>query len=94
MAEASSDFDLAAAHRYFAVDCFNATWELIDKKDRTAEGKDEMLGYAYEALARSAALAGKTEDRRRFLGLARDFAEKVEEPDERKLLLDELATIP
>ena len=37
------EFDLAAAHRYFAADCFNKAWELIEKTDRTPAEDDEML---------------------------------------------------
>jgi hypothetical protein len=37
------EFDLAAAHRYFAVDCFNLAWNLIDKAERTPEEDEEML---------------------------------------------------
>jgi hypothetical protein len=29
------DFDVAAAHRFFAADCFNCAWDLIEKSDRT-----------------------------------------------------------
>jgi hypothetical protein len=31
------DFDLAAAHKYFAAQCFNRAWDLIEKTDRTPE---------------------------------------------------------
>jgi hypothetical protein len=31
------DFDLAAAHKYFAAQCFNRAWDLIEKPDRTPE---------------------------------------------------------
>jgi hypothetical protein len=37
------DFDLAAAHRYFAVDCFNETWELINQPERSPEQDEQML---------------------------------------------------
>ena len=37
------EFDLAAAHRYFAADCFNKAWELMEKTDRTPAEDDEML---------------------------------------------------
>ena len=30
-------FDLAAAHKYFAAECFNRAWDLIEKKERTPE---------------------------------------------------------
>ena len=28
-------FDLAAAHKYFAADCFNKAWDLLEKQERT-----------------------------------------------------------
>ncbi len=31
------------AHRFFAADCFNRTWALIDKADRTTEDDRRML---------------------------------------------------
>ena len=37
------DFDVAAAHRWFAAHCFNAAWELIDKPNRTTEEDEQML---------------------------------------------------
>jgi hypothetical protein len=40
------DFDLAAAHRYFSADCFNAAWDLIDKRSRTPE-EEQMLLCAF-----------------------------------------------
>jgi hypothetical protein len=36
-----ANFDLAEAHKYFAAQCFNAAWDLIDKPDRTVA--DERL---------------------------------------------------
>jgi hypothetical protein len=35
MANAPS-FDLTAAHRYFSTDCFNKTWDYMEKTARTA----------------------------------------------------------
>jgi hypothetical protein len=37
------EFDLAAAHRYFAAQCFNRAWELIDKRARTPDEDEQML---------------------------------------------------
>ncbi len=37
------DFDLAAAHRYFAAHCFNSAWNLIDKGDRSPEEERLMV---------------------------------------------------
>ncbi len=39
-------FDLQAAHRFFAADCFNRVWELLDKAARTAEDNEEMIRLA------------------------------------------------
>jgi hypothetical protein len=36
----SPNFDIEAAHKYFAAHCFNQAWDLMDKKDRT---RDEDL---------------------------------------------------
>ncbi|HQR15958.1 MAG TPA: hypothetical protein PLZ37_15460 [Nitrospira sp.] len=35
-------FDLAAAHKYFAADCFNKAWDLIEKAERTPE-EDRLM---------------------------------------------------
>ena len=35
------------AHRKFAVDTFNLTWSLLDKKDRTKEEDDKMVHAAH-----------------------------------------------
>lgn len=40
----------AAAHRFFAADCFNNTWTLLDKPERTAADEDEMLQLAMASL--------------------------------------------
>jgi len=38
-----SDIDIDAAHRYFAADCFNKAWDLIDKSDRTPQEDEQMI---------------------------------------------------
>jgi hypothetical protein len=38
----SPNFDLAAAHQYFAADCFNKAWDLLDKLERSAE-EDRLM---------------------------------------------------
>jgi hypothetical protein len=38
-----SPFDLSAAHRHFAAECFNAAWDLIDKPARTSTEDEQML---------------------------------------------------
>jgi hypothetical protein len=37
------EFDLAAAHTFFAADCYNKTWEFMDKPTRTADDNQQML---------------------------------------------------
>jgi len=39
-------FDGTEAHKFFAVDCFNNAWGLIDKADRTPEENEQMLQLA------------------------------------------------
>jgi hypothetical protein len=43
-------FDLAAAHRFFAADCFNRAWDLIEKPERTPAEDEAMLHLAIAAL--------------------------------------------
>jgi hypothetical protein len=43
-------FDLAAAHRFLAANCFNRAWELIEKSDRSDEDDLEMLLCALASL--------------------------------------------
>jgi hypothetical protein len=40
-------YSLPEAHKKFAVDCFNGVWNLLEKKDRTAEEDDEMMHAAH-----------------------------------------------
>lgn len=42
--------DLEQMHRKFAVDCFNGTWDLIEKDERTAEESQKMVAMAYASL--------------------------------------------
>lgn len=51
------------------------------------------LGYAYEALARAESVAGNHTEAKAYVSAARLAAEKVEDVDSRKWLLDDLATI-
>lgn len=150
---AAPEFDLAAAHRFFAAHCFNAAWDLLDKTDRTEEDNRQMvalnmaslyhwsqrpdcadtnrsvgywqasrihavlglaydaqrygeiclsfsgalepfyLGYAHEALARAAVLAGDRLRATEHIALASACAAQVPDETERKMLLDDLADI-
>ncbi len=40
---AQPDFDMESAHKFFAADCFNKAWELIEKKERTPEDNRQMI---------------------------------------------------
>ena len=44
------EFDLDAAHKYFAAHCFNRAWDLIDKKDRTPEDDRMMVALNQASL--------------------------------------------
>ena len=55
---------------------------------------DFPLAYAYEALARASAVAGRGRDARRFLALGRNAGRRIREADDRKLFLDDLETVP
>jgi len=46
----SPEFDKAKAHGFFSADCFNNTWGLIDKADRTPEENEQMLLLAMASL--------------------------------------------
>jgi tetratricopeptide (TPR) repeat protein len=51
------------------------------------------VGYAYEALARAESTAGDWDRMKEYLEQARRAAQEVGEADNRKILLDDLATI-
>lgn len=52
------------------------------------------LAYGYEALARAAALAGNRRERNRCIREARRIGTSVRDSDDRRMLLEDLATIP
>jgi len=54
---------------------------------------DFDLAYAYEAMARAAAVAGHQDDCERYLALSHEAATEIKEEDDRKLVLADLATI-
>jgi hypothetical protein len=43
-------FDAAAGHRFFSAHCFNGTWDLLDKKERSPEDDEQMLLRAAASL--------------------------------------------
>lgn len=147
------DFDTAAAHRFFAADCFNKAWDLMDKPERTPaddrlmvalthaslyhwsqrqdctdghfavgywqvsrvyallgnaeeakrfgdiclsfSGKADpfLYGYAHEALARAALVAGDGDLSATHKKEALQAAERIQKADDRNLLLNDLGTI-
>ncbi|MBL9132059.1 MAG: hypothetical protein JNG86_12725 [Verrucomicrobiaceae bacterium] len=140
-------------HKKLSADCFNRTWELLDKKERTAEENERMislshaslahwrmredctdrnlsigywqlsrvyavlgqgnnaerygglclrvsgqeppfyLAYAHEALARAALLNERRELFDKHLAEAKALAAKVTDAEEKKMLVDDLATL-
>lgn len=38
-------------HKKLSADCFNRTWELLDKKERTAEENERMISLSHASLA-------------------------------------------
>ena len=41
--------DVPLAHKYFAVTCFNTTWGLIEKENRTPEDDEQMIRLTHAA---------------------------------------------
>ncbi len=52
------------------------------------------LAFAYEALARAAAVAAHPRERDRYLREARRIGERIEEQEDRKIFFSDLETIP
>lgn len=67
---------------------------LLGLKESQKDGVPPFyLGYSYEALARAESVAGDNEKAQSYVALARHICEKVTDPEEKKLILDDLATI-
>ncbi|MGI8978844.1 MAG: hypothetical protein ACR2FY_06435 [Pirellulaceae bacterium] len=47
---AEAPFDLPRAQRWFAVDCNNAAWELLEKPNRTTDETERMLHAAHASV--------------------------------------------
>ena len=52
------------------------------------------VAYAYEALARAAAVAARAREKSRYLREARRIAARVRDRDDRRMLLEDLGTVP
>ncbi len=44
---ATPEFDMQTAHRFLAADCFNQTWNYLDKEDRTAAENLDMISACH-----------------------------------------------
>ncbi len=64
---------------------------VICRKNRIG---DFPLAFAYEALARAAAVARRAQDRDRYLRVARRLGARIGEKEDRDLFFSDLATIP
>src|SRR5688500_4536337 len=45
-----ADFDAESSHRHFSADCFNRTWTLMERPDRTAADTEAMVLCALASL--------------------------------------------
>lgn len=61
--------------------------------ERSAREGPFYLGYAHEALARAAAVAGNSEKKEHHLSLGRQFASRVEDDSDRSALIADLDAI-
>ena len=43
------DFDIAEAHRWFAIECNNRSWDLVEAESRSEAEREEMLMAAASA---------------------------------------------
>ena len=58
------------------------------------EIKDFDIAFAYEAMARAHAAAGEKSECERYIGLAKDAGEQIEDKDSRDMFFSELETVP
>jgi hypothetical protein len=61
--------------------------------DKTPRDEPFYLGYAYEALARAAAMAGERDQVKQYLAEARQNAARVTDEEERQVLSGDLKTL-
>ncbi len=60
---------------------------------KEASIQDFDLAYAYEALARASAVAGRMDDSKNYIARARRAGEGIKEKEDRDLLFNDLKTI-
>jgi len=56
--------------------------------------EDFHLPSAYEGLARAFSVAGEERTARRYLALAQRFATKIKDPEDKKTILEQIASVP
>ncbi len=82
-----SDID----HRRLGVDLYNATWELLDRDDRSVEDDDAMIAQAHASFhtgARSRRSAPPTS------AAARQVCASITDAEDREVVEADLATLP
>lgn len=72
---AAPSFDLPQAHRWFAVECNNTAWDLLEKPSRTPAESDAMLHAAHAACFHWAAVGTAVHRMRAMVLLANVYAE-------------------
>ncbi len=71
-------------HRRLGVDLSNATWELLDREDRTADADDAMVSRAHASFYHWGQVPG----------VARHACVAVTDAEDRAVVEADLATLP
>ena len=82
-----------AAHVGLAGVAQRYSQRALDRVERAGIG-GWLKASVNEGMARAAAVAGNAEDRARYTTLAYEALEAVEDPDEREVIEEQLASIP
>ena len=56
--------------------------------------EDFHLPSAYEGLARAYSAAGEERSARKYLALAKRLATRIKDPEDKKIILDQIASVP
>src|SRR5688572_18457604 len=71
---AEAPLDLPRAQRWFAVECNNAAWELLEKPNRTADETERMVHAAHASVHHWLAVGNELNRLRRMVLLANGHA--------------------
>lgn len=71
---ADAPFDIPRAQRWFAVECNNLAWDLLDKPDRTADETERMLHAAHASVHHWLAVGNELNRLRGMVLLANVYA--------------------